>query len=58
MLERLSRVKKDLGVAVDALVELLVRIGSTLKGQVMRDHERRLGASSDDEIPQVAVVFL
>ena len=55
---RPSRVQENLGVPVDALVELLVCVGGLVERDVVGDDEGRLGASGDDEVAEVSVVFL
>ena len=53
-----SRVQENLGISLDALVEFLVRNGRLLEANVVRDDEGWLGASCDDQITQISVVFL
>ena len=50
--------QEDFGISFDALVELLVRNGRLVEADVVRDNEGWLGASCDDQIAQVSVVFL
>ena len=50
--------EEDLGVALDALVELVVGQRGLVERHVVRDYEGRLGAAGDDQVTQVAVVFL
>lgn len=50
--------QENFRVAVDTLIKLLVSVLGLVETNVVRDDEGRLGASGDDEIAQVAVIFL
>lgn len=50
--------QEHLRVPLDSLVELLIRHRSVLQRQLVRHDERRLGASADDQITQIAIVSL
>lgn len=52
------RVQHDLRVALDPLVELVVRRGRLVQGQFMRNDEVRLRPALDDHVAQVPVVAL
>jgi len=54
----LSGVQDDLGVAVAALVEFVVRVGGPVQGQLVRDDPRRPGLPADDQVTQFPVVPL
>lgn len=47
---------QHLGVAIDALIELLVRLRRVVDVDVVADDEAGLGAAGDDQVAQVAVV--
>lgn len=47
---------QHLGVAMDALIELLVRLRGVVDVDVVTDDEAGLGAARDDQVAQVAVV--
>src|SRR5690606_31527017 len=53
-----SGVQHHLGVALDALVELAVRLRGLAQGELVGDHEAGLGPAGDDHVPQLAVVAL
>src|SRR5579859_2569440 len=48
----------DFGVALNALVELLVGLRGLFEWDLMRDDKARLGAARDDEVAKLAVVAL
>ena len=47
---------QHLGVAINPLVELLVRLRRIVDVDVVTDDEAGLGAAGDDQVAQVAVV--
>jgi hypothetical protein len=47
---------KHLGIAIDPLVELLVRDGRILDADLMADDEAGFGFAGDDQVALVAVV--
>src|SRR4051812_5020609 len=53
-----ARVQDDLRVALDALVELLVRLGCLLEPELVRDDEARRRPARDDQVAKVPDVAL
>jgi hypothetical protein len=53
-----SRVQQDLGIPVDPLIELLICVGGFIEREVVRDDERRLGPSCNNQVAEVSVIGL
>jgi len=51
-------VKQDLGVPIDSLVELVISIDGLINVDLVRNHERWLSTSGDDEVAELTVVGL
>lgn len=47
---------QHLGVAINPLIELLVRLRCLVDVDVVADNEAGLGAAGDDQVAQVAIV--
>lgn len=50
--------KQDLGVAIDSLVELVISIDGLINVNFVRNDERWLSTSGDDEVAELTVVGL
>ena len=58
IMKNTSGMQENLGVSINALVKFLVCVGGLVERDVVRDDEGRLGSSGDDQVTEVAVIFL
>jgi len=58
LVQRSVGVKQDFGVAIDSLVELVISIDGLINVDLVRNDERWLSTSGDDEVAELTVVGL